>query len=204
MTVAGRPRAFDRYTALTRAMLVFWSKGYESTSMNDLCEAMQIRSPSLYAAFGSKEALYLEALDRYVSTIGSAVWTNLDGRATARAGVEDLLLTATEALPASEALPAGCMSTLAGVGDAWPDGIAQVAREIRSSCIDHLASRLERGVGEGELPATVDVGRLSRFYFGIFQGMAIQARDGATCEELRGIAESAMAAWPSPPKSPEL
>jgi len=196
MTLVGRPRAFDREAALMNAMRVFWSKGYASTSMNDLCAAMRIRSPSLYAAFGSKEALYLEALDLYVATIGNAVWAKLEGKATARAGVEAFLLAATEALPASEAGPAGCMSTLAGLGDAWPDAIAQVAREIRSSCLDHLASRLRTAVAEGELPPTVDVARLSRFYFGVFQGMASQARDGAPGEDLLGIVETAMAAWP--------
>jgi len=199
MTTVGRPREFDREAALTNAMRVFWSKGYASASMTDLCSAMRIRSPSLYAAFGSKEALYLEALDHYVTTIGNAVWGKLEGGRTARAGVEAFLLAATEALPASEGVPAGCMSTLAGLGDEWPDAIARVAREIRSSCLGHLASRLTMAVAEGELPATVDVGQLSRFYLGVFQGMASQARDGAARDDLRGIVETAIAAWPERP-----
>ena len=49
-------------------MLAFWRKGFAATSMNDLCDAMGVRSPSLYAAFGSKEALYLEAIQHYVET----------------------------------------------------------------------------------------------------------------------------------------
>ncbi|MBA2933729.1 TetR/AcrR family transcriptional regulator [Sphingomonas sp. CGMCC 1.13654] len=199
MTSVGRPREFDREAALADAMRVFWSKGYASTSMNDLCTAMRIRSPSLYAAFGSKEGLYLEALDHYVVTIGNAVWGELEGAKTARAGVEAFLLAATEALPATDGIPAGCMSTLAGLGDEWPDAIARVAREIRSSCLGHLISRLEMAASDGELPAMVDVEQLGRFYFGVFQGMANQARDGASGEDLRGIMETAMTAWPERP-----
>jgi AcrR family transcriptional regulator len=63
MAVIGRPREFDRDAALEAAMFLFWRKGFAATSMNDLCDAMGVRSPSLYAAFGSKEALYLEAVD---------------------------------------------------------------------------------------------------------------------------------------------
>jgi AcrR family transcriptional regulator len=62
MTVIGRPREFDRKAALEAAMLLFWRKGFAATSMNDLCDVMGVRSPSLYAAFGSKEALYFEAI----------------------------------------------------------------------------------------------------------------------------------------------
>src|SRR6202044_797387 len=79
MAVIGRPREFDREAALHAAMLVFWRKGFAATSMNDLCDAMDIRSPSLYAAFGSKEALYLEAMEHYVHTVGPTIWATLRG-----------------------------------------------------------------------------------------------------------------------------
>src|ERR1700733_184874 len=87
VAVIGRPREFDRDAALQEAMLVFWRKGFTATSMNDLCDAMRIRSPSLYAAFGSKEALFLEAVDRYANVMGPQVWGRLAEGATARAGV---------------------------------------------------------------------------------------------------------------------
>ncbi len=112
MAVIGRPREFDRDAALEAAMLVFWRKGFAAASMNDLCDAMGVRSPSLYAAFGSKEALYLEAIEHYVRTNGPPIWDRLAEGATARAGVEKLLLAATESLPKSPTTPAGCMATL--------------------------------------------------------------------------------------------
>ena len=195
MAGIGRPREFDRDAALQAAMIVFWRKGFASTSMNDLCDAMGIRSPSLYAAFGSKEALYLEAIAHYVATVGPTVWDKL-AAATARAGVEKLLLTATETLPESGEIPGGCMAVLGAIGDEWPAAIANVVKQVRLDMLGNLQSRLQMAVTEGELPVTTDIERLSRFYLSVFQGMALQARDGAGSAELKGVAASAMAAWP--------
>jgi AcrR family transcriptional regulator len=196
MAIIGRPREFDRGAALKAAMVLFWRKGFAATSMNDLCDAMDVRSPSLYAAFGSKEALYLEAIQHYVETFGPPVWNGLAEGATARAGVQNLLLAATESLPESHVTPAGCMATLAAVSDEWPAGIADVVRKIRVEMLGRLRSRLQAGVANGELPPTTDIDALSRFYLSVYQGMAVQARDGAAAAELRGVVAAAMAAWP--------
>jgi len=196
MAAIGRPREFDRDAALVAAMLLFWRKGFAATSMNDLCDAMGVRSPSLYAAFGSKEELYLEAIEHYVQTQGTRVWDGLAEGATARAGIENLLIAGTESLPKSRAIPAGCMATLAAVGDEWPAAIARVIKKVRLEMLGMLRSRLETAVAKGELPASTDIDGLSRFYLSVFQGMAIQAQDGATRAELRGVATAAMAAWP--------
>ena len=177
-------------------MLLFWRKGYEATSMNDLCGAMGVRSPSLYAAFGSKEALYLEAVEHYVQTFGPPVWDRLAEGATARAGVEKFLIAGTERLPKSRTVPAGCMAALAAVSDEWPASIARVVKKVRLDMLGTLRARLEEAVAKGELPAATDIDGLSRFYLGVFQGMAVQARDGATPAELRAFAAAAMAAWP--------
>ena len=196
MAIIGRPREFDRAAALEAAMVLFWRKGFAAASMNDLCDAMDVRSPSLYAAFGSKEALYLEAIQHYVEVFGPPVWDKLAEGATARAGVQNLLLAATESLPASHVTPAGCMAALAAVCDEWPPGIAGVVRKIRVEMLGLLRSRLEAGIANGELPATTDIEGLSRFYLSVYQGMAVQARDGAAAAELRGVVAAAMSAWP--------
>jgi AcrR family transcriptional regulator len=192
----GRPRGFDRDAALEAAMLLFWRKGFAATSMSDLCDAMGISSPSLYAAFGSKEALYLEAVEYYARTIGPPVWDKLAEGATARAGIENLLIAWTESLPKSRATPAGCMALLAAVGDEWPATIVRVVKKVRLEMLGTLRSRLETAVAKGELPASTDIDGLSRFYLSVFQGMAVQAKDGATSAELRAVAAAAMAAWP--------
>jgi AcrR family transcriptional regulator len=196
MSVIGRPREFDREAALEAAMLLFWRKGFAATSMNDLCDVMGVRSPSLYAAFGSKESLYLEAAEHYVRTWGPRVWGKLAEGATARTSVENLLIAGTEILPKSRATPAGCMAMLAAVGDEWPAAVARVVKKVRLEMLGNLRTRLETAVATGELPASTDVDGLSRFYLSVMEGMAIQARDGATQAELRGAAAAAMMAWP--------
>ena len=196
MAAIGRPREFDRDAALEAAMLLFWRKGFAAASMSDLCDAMGISSPSLYAAFGSKEALYLEAVEYYARTIGPPVWDKLAEGATARAGIENLLIAWTESLPKSRATPAGCMALLAAVGDEWPATIVRVVKKVRLEMLGTLRSRLETAVAKGELPASTDIDGLSRFYLSVFQGMAVQAKDGATSAELRSVAAAAMAAWP--------
>jgi AcrR family transcriptional regulator len=177
-------------------MLLFWRKGFAGASMNDLCDAMGIRSPSLYAAFESKEALYLAAFQHYATTEGQAVWDKLAEGATARDGVENLLIAAADNLPKSRTAPAGCMVALGAVSDEWPASIAREVRKVRLELLDNLRARLEAAVGSGELPAETDIDALSRLYLGVFQGMAVQAKDGATQAELRGAAKAAMAAWP--------
>jgi AcrR family transcriptional regulator len=194
--MAGRPREFDREAALEAAMFLFWRKGFEAASMHDLCDAMGVSSPSLYAAFGSKEALYLAAIAHYVETQGQPVWDRLAEGATARAGIENLLVGAAETLPKSRSTPAGCMAVLGAVSDEWPPAIARVTKKLRLDMYGSLRARLEAAVANGELPAATDVDALSRFYLSVFQGMAIQAKDGATPAELRGAAKAAMAAWP--------
>ena len=196
MTVIGRPREFDRDAALEAAMFLFWRKGFAATSMNDLCDAMGISSPRLYAAFGSKEALYLEAVEHYVRTQGPPVWDKLAEGTTARAGIENLLIAWTESLPKSRATPAGCMALLAAVGDEWPAAVARVVRKVRLEMLSTLRSRLVTAVAQDELPASTDIDGLSRFYLSVMEGMAIQARDGATQAQLKGAAAAAMTAWP--------
>ena len=127
---------------------------------------------------------------------GRPIWGKLVEGATARAGIENLLIAGTESLPKSRATPAGCMAVLAAVGDEWPAAIARVAKKVRLEMLGMLHARLETAVAKGELPASTDVDGLSRFYLSVFQGMAIQARDGATQAELRAVAAAAMAAWP--------
>jgi AcrR family transcriptional regulator len=196
MAVIGRPREFDRDAALEAAMLLFWRKGFAATSMNDLCEIMGVASPSLYAAFGSKEALYLEAIEHYIAIQGPPVWDRLAEGADARAGIENLLMAATESLPKSRTTPAGCMAALAAVSDEWPAAIVRAARKVRLEMLSRLRLRLEAAVAKGELRSSTDIDGLSRFYLSVFQGMAVQARDGATQAELKTVAAAAMAIWP--------
>lgn len=198
MATAGRPRAFDREAALHEAMLVFWRKGFLATSMNDLCDAMGIRSPSLYAAFGSKESLYAEALQRYNASADRMIWDHISDGATAKDGVRSVLKAAADVLPEGKGSPSGCMVHLYAIGEGGPEPVAEVVKDARLAGLKVFRSGIRRAIKAGELPASTNVERLSRFFLGVVQGMAIQARDGATRADLAGTAEIAMAAWPAP------
>lgn len=195
MATRGRPRAFDREQALARAMEVFWVKGLESASISDLTAAMGIVSPSLYAAFGSKEALFREAIDLYVQTDGAEIWSCVTDAQTAYGAVEGFLMT-TARLFSRPDKPSGCMVVLSALH------ITEASKAVRAEMADRrkrnesgLVERLARGVEEGEIASSTDLATVARFYITVQQGMSIQARDGATLNALEGIARSALAAW---------
>src|ERR1700733_15772686 len=104
---AGRPRSFDREQALDAAMRVFWKQGYEGASLADLTAAMGINRPSLYAAFGDKEALFRKVLDRYNSGPAAYVCDALN-QPTARRAIERLLQGAADLATGSGHRP-GCL-----------------------------------------------------------------------------------------------
>lgn len=192
----GRPRAFDRAKALDTATRLFWAKGYEATSILDLCKAMGVGSPSLYAAFGSKEALYTEALDHYRATWGDLVWGRFMAAATAREAAEALLMDSAAALTGRAAdIPLGCMMTLSAVGSEGYEQLGELVQSGRAVTLERLEQRIEQGIAERELPASIDARALARFIQTVQNGMSILARDGAGCEELEAVADVAMSGW---------
>jgi AcrR family transcriptional regulator len=194
----GRPRAFDPDAALDQALEVFWRQGYEGTALSDLTAAMGINRPSLYAAFGNKEELFRRVLDRYVEGPSGFSRTAL-AEPTARAVVERLVDGAIE-LTAGPASPGGCLS----VCNTQPCGPeAQPARRaviaVREAATAALVERLERARAEGDLPADSDPAALARFVMTITDGIATQAASGVRPDELRGVADLALRAWPGGP-----
>jgi AcrR family transcriptional regulator len=195
MKERGRPRSFDRSAALRRAMEVFWEKGYEGASMTDLTSAMAINSPSLYAAFGSKEKLFEEAVTLYLASEGTEIWSALSEAPTAREAVEQFL-TRTAISFTRQNKPAGCLVVLGALhADKGREAACGLLRSHRTENVVALRERMEHGVREGDLPADTDCLKLATFYATVQQGMSIQARDGASREILLAVADSAMAAW---------
>ncbi|WP_231499522.1 TetR/AcrR family transcriptional regulator [Caulobacter sp. UNC358MFTsu5.1] len=176
-------------------MEVFWARGYEGASMSELTTAMGIASPSLYAAFGCKEALFAEALALYGATENEGIWGGLETAATAREACEGMLTASARAFTRPDK-PPGCMVVLS----ALPGGDANGAlREAlvrgRAGAIDLLEARLRRGQVEGDVPAGTDVRAVATYLATVQQGMSIQARDGATRATLEGIVRATMAGW---------
>ncbi|WP_067853681.1 TetR/AcrR family transcriptional regulator [Nocardia shimofusensis] len=197
MANRGRPRAFDRTEALRRAMEVFWEHGYEATSMSDLTAAMGINSPSLYAAFGDKEALFRAAIELYGSTFGSYTARALSEQQTARAAVETMLRDNVRVYTRAD-VPHGCMVVLAGSAYTTRNsGVRDFLSDKRRQTNEDIRQRLERGIRDGDLPAGTDTAALARFYTTVLYGLSVQARDGAAPEELDAAVDCALTAWPS-------
>jgi len=196
MARRGRPRSFDREDALRRAMEVFWALGYEGATLTDLQEAMGgITAPSFYAAFGSKEELFREAVELYSRTLGAPMMKALAEGPTARAATEALLESAVEAF-CKPGMPRGCMLVL-GAMNSMPanKSVQDYLRGLRARRQKAIQRRLQRGVAEGELPSRLDLSILASFYATLVDGLAIQARDGASRKALRFAVRCAMAAW---------
>lgn len=194
----GRPRAFDREAALGKATCLFWRKGFEATSVSDLTEAMGIGAPSLYAAFGSKEQLYAEALAHYQKTSHQLAWGNFEKAATARDAVEALLMDSAASLTGDQPDSSrGCMVALSSVDAEGHAELGALLRELRGATSKLLEARFARAVSSGELPPTTDVPALARYIQTVQVGMSILARDGATRAELESVAQRTMSGWDS-------
>ena len=191
----GRPRGFDVDAALDQALRVFWRKGYAGASLPELTEAMGINRPSLYAAFGNKEALFLKALDRY-SEAHAARLREATARPTAREVAERFLRGSVDA-QTSPGNPPGCLvvrGTLSCGEEADPIRRELLARREAGDAA--LRDRFERAKVEGDLPANADPAVLARYLTTVILGLAVRAADGASREELTGVVEVALRAWP--------
>jgi AcrR family transcriptional regulator len=195
MAGRGRPRTFDRAAALRSAMRVFWEHGYEGAAMADLTRAMGINSPSLYAAFGSKEELFREAVALYEQTEGAAAMTALTTGATAREAIAGALRANACAYTEPDN-PRGCMIVLAATtytdrSEAVRDHLADMRRGMERLFQD----RVERGIADGDVPPGTDAAQVAAFYNAVMQGMSVQARDGASRAALLAVAGRAVEAW---------
>jgi AcrR family transcriptional regulator len=192
---AGRPRAFDAEEALDQAMHVFWEKGYEGSSLHDLTAAMGIKPASLYQAFGNKQALFEQALARYLAGPGAFVRGALN-EPTAYDVATKTLHQCTEFLT-EKRTRCGCMTIQAAmVGSDQAEPVKAKLIDVRVKGQEALRERFERAQIDGDLAKNADADGLARFITAVFQGMTVQAINGASREELLRLADTAMLAWP--------
>lgn len=188
----GRPREFDREQALRAALELFWQEGYEPASVAQLCAVMGINPPSLYASFGNKAALFLEAVRHYEETF----WHEASARFLAEPdlfrAVEEFFATAARILLSPET-PCGCMLVLAAVNISPRETeIIAAIREMRMATKAMFADRLRRAVEDGQLPPATDVPALAGALNALLEGLSLQARDGLSQPELAAMAARAV------------
>ena len=195
LATRGRPREFDVEVALGAALRVFWTKGYEGASLTDLTEAMQITRPSLYAAFGNKEALFKQALDLYetekLSYVGAALAAE-----TARGVASNLLYGAIDTVTGGDCR--GCMGVIASVAcQSVEESIRDDVTRRTESSRNALVARMQRALDEGDFATSVEAEAITRYLLAVMQGMSVQAGSGASREQLQQVADATMAIWPS-------
>lgn len=193
MARTGRPRSFDRDAALHTAMLVFWERGYATTSTTDLSAAMGINPPSLYAAFTNKEQLFREAIELYERTESEASRRAMDEAPTVREAVAVLLHESVDRFTAADK-PRGCMIVHAASSCTTDhESVRDFALRCRARTKSTLKARLDAAVAGGELAGDTD--RIAAFYTTFLNGLSLQARDGAERAQLHELVDMAMSVW---------
>ncbi len=191
----GRPKAFNEDQALDAAMEVFAAYGYEAASLTALTEAMGINRVSMYATFGNKEALFLRAFARYTQ-LAEEDGARCLANGNAKQGLLTLLTDCVERFTSQE-VNGVCFMTQG------PLDKLSVAQESRLAFARHretlevlLQRHVEQAVQKGELPESTEITRLAGFYTVVIHGLALQAQHGATREDLLGVVDVAIGAWP--------
>jgi AcrR family transcriptional regulator len=193
----GRPREFDPDEVLDRAVHAFWRRGFQATSLNELARELGIEKPSLYAAFGNKEQLFLKALDRYAAGFGLGAIAALEKAPTGKAAVAALLSAFAKQL-SDPKTPAGCL--IANCAAECRETSETISRSLTTSLGAMevaLAKRLQRAQKERELPASEDTRSLARYFAAVIQGMVSLSRAKRDPNALREIVRIALRAWPA-------
>ncbi|MGV1795127.1 TetR/AcrR family transcriptional regulator [Rhizobium sp. A37_96] len=197
----GKPRTFDRDTVLKKALGVFWKRGYEPASMSELCEVMEINPPSLYAAFGNKAQLFMEAVAHYENIYWNDAWQRLEDEPDLHTAMSGFFHDAASILTSQDA-PCGCMVVLGAANvSRESQGVNDALKALREEGKDCFLTRLTKGIADGDLPKDTDADTLASALNTLFHGMSIQARDGVSQSELERVAATVMTLIPTKRRS---
>jgi TetR/AcrR family transcriptional repressor of nem operon len=195
MARTGRPRTFDQEQALERATELFWRRGYEATSMQDLVDELGLSRSSIYGAFGDKHALYLRALERYLDAAVLATAERLRGtdapvRATLRLWLHDM---ARDLCRQEDRRGCFMVNAATELGRHDPDAGLRLERAF-TTLHDTFAAAVRRGQETGELPAELDTQAAASFLLTTVVGLRARGRTSVTEQELHDSVEMALRA----------
>lgn len=192
MAQMGRPRAFDRDLAVDKAMFLFWKHGFDSTSLNMLKAELGISAASFYAAFGSKESLFREAVDRYISSYGRASSPLWDMSISPSQGLEQALRDSAR-MQTDQQHPLGCLLVIAATTTSTEnEHLQHLLSKARTRIRTGIKACLARAQAAGELNPVIDLDTVSEVFCVFLFGITIQARDGIPFDTLEGAISGMM------------
>ncbi len=188
----GRPRSFDRNLVLCRATKVFWARGYDAASIEELTEALGIKRSSLYHEFGGKEALFLASIDYYLSVKVAPCLARLEKGGELSEDLSDFF-DALLGLTCRPGGPKGCLVSvvLADAAESSPR-FREKLIECLAGLDDAFVRRFEAARRAGDLPKDEDVSALAQLFVSFSQGLMIRARSGVSLKSLKAISEAAL------------
>ncbi len=192
----GRPRQFDKVKALDIALKLFWTHGYEGTSVALLAKRIGVNVPSLYSAFGNKEALFLEAV-KFYSEENGGFYHEAFRKKTAREVAKYILEHEVKLVTMPDA-PEGCLMIQGAlVTSPESDNIRQMMTDMRRTAETWMEQRFQQAKDEGDLPKDANPAALACYIMALNSGIAVQAKSGVSKKELQNIVAIAMKNWPS-------
>ena len=187
----GRPRCFNLEDALDRSLLLFWEKGFQNTSLDEIAEAVGVKKPSLYAAFGDKETLFRKVLQRYSSKLSEPVQV-LDRYSNIHEAI-DAFIELGIAGGCSKEHPRGCLLASAFADSTLlPPNLAKEIKALVNQADQAVAQRLKKAVRDGQLPADFDVNGTAKFLITLMHGIALRLRAGESRADLRRTKNAAL------------
>ena len=198
MARTGRPRNFDRDDAVEQAMQLFWQHGYDSTSLALLKAQLGggISAPSFYAAFGSKEALFDECVQRYLETFAQVTQCLWDENLPPRQAIETALRQSAH-MQCEDGHPKGCMVTLGVMSAPSPENVrvVEALTQSRARTRAGILACVKRGMSAGELPANTAAPALATVFDSCLQGISILARDDTTSQVIDAAITQVLMTW---------
>lgn len=189
----GRPREFEIDDAIESAMQVFWTRGYNGTSLIDLIDGTGLSRGSLYKAFGDKRGLFLVALDRYFSVTSAGLFQTLQKPGPVKAAIRETLIRFAQISSAEDGLR-GCM-LVATATEMVPhdEGVADCVKAMFDRMRNAYAAAIARGQASGEIPARHDAQTLAGLIVCLTQGMRAVGKTGAAAKQMTAVVNAAMA-----------